>query len=357
MHGVGKDSYDPPKMSPTDLDAQMAQAVFSAVPDGLVIVDEDGNIVLANPQAYKMFGWPRGELVGSRIEDLIPERYRQGHYHDRANFHAAPRVRPMGLGMELRAIRYDQSEFPVEISLSPVSESGKSYVVASVRDITERVEQQKRLAATREALQLTEDRERIARELHDTVTQRLFATSMGLEAALTKVVSADTRERLERSVEELDTTIHEIRTAIFGLQGGVLASGIRSGVIKLVKDAASSLGFEPHLSFMGPVDTLVSDKLADQLVPTLREALSNVVRHARASSLEVTLSASKSQVKLVVADNGVGISGSTMSSAHSLSGFGVKNMTHRAESLGGTCRLSNVETGGLRLVWEVPVSD
>ncbi|MFA5566230.1 MAG: PAS domain S-box protein [Acidimicrobiia bacterium] len=356
MHSVGKDSYDHSEVSPTDLDAQMAQAIFSAVPDGLIIVDEDGLIVLANPQAYVMFAWPEGQLVGSRIEDLIPPRFRAGHYQDRANYHAAPRVRPMGLGMELRAIRHDETEFPVEISLSPVTEGGKSYVVASIRDITERVEQQMRLAATREALQLTEDRERIARELHDTVIQRLFATSMGLEAALTKAVSPETRARLERSVDDLDTTIHEIRTAIFGLQGGVLASGVRSEVIKLVKDAAASLGFEPHLSFIGPVDTLVSTELGDQLLPTLREALSNVVRHANATALEVSLTATKTTVTLVVTDNGVGVAGTSLSSASPLSGFGVKNMTHRAESLGGFASLTNVDTGGLRLVWEVPVS-
>jgi hypothetical protein len=139
------------------------------------------------------------------------------HVRHRADYAAGPTPRPMGAGLELEGRRRDGSTFPVEISLSPLRTAEQMLVIAAVRDITERrTVEERALAAERELGQL-EDRERIARELHDTVIQRLFATGMALQSMASQLPEEQS-QRLEQAVDDLDETIREVRTAIFGLR-------------------------------------------------------------------------------------------------------------------------------------------
>ena len=472
-------SGEPPRIQ---LDDSIAAALFESAPDGQVIVDASGAIVLANSQAESMFGWPPGTLVGHAIEDLVPDRFRAAHVADRAAYQGQPHTRPMGLGLELRARRRDGSELPVEISLSPVAtgvgmlviasvrdvservareahahriqrsldaisdgvfmfdpvtlrftyvnqgaieQAGRSRaelmamgplaimvdldadelhallaprlarrlgsrsittrhrrsdgstldvevlmqvpdlgpdiaptVVAVVRDISERIEQDERLRAAQQELQLAEDRERIARELHDTVIQRLFATGMGVQALQSRAGDPEVVDRLGRVVDDLDTTIRDIRTAIFGLQGGVFGAGVRAEVLKVAHEAVDALGFEPRVRFLGPVDAVVPPEVAEHLVPSLREALANVARHAEASHVEVTLRCTADRVHLQVVDDGVGPPDHGVpGSSDGLTGRGLLNIAQRAESLGGTCALRAAAEGGAALEWDVPVVD
>src|SRR5690606_37448461 len=113
-------------------------ALFDLLPEGLIVVDASGRITLSNPAASEMFGYEAGELAGQSVEMLMPERFRDIHGHHRADFHRDPRMRPMGVDLELRALRKDGVEFPVEISLSPTVVEGELMVTAIIRDITER---------------------------------------------------------------------------------------------------------------------------------------------------------------------------------------------------------------------------
>jgi signal transduction histidine kinase len=208
-----------------------------------------------------------------------------------------------------------------------------------------------RLHARLHELAVIEDRERIARDLHDTVIQRLFATGMSLQGTVRYVRDdpSGAIDRIESAVNELDLTVKHIRTAIFGLeQSRVAVDGLRDRVLGLVHEAAGPLGFEPRVLLDGPLDTGVDDRTGVELLATLREALSNVARHARASRADVEVLV-EGDVCLRVTDDGVG-----PPSAEAPRGKGLKNMATRAADLGGELRLTEAEPTGTVLEWRVP---
>jgi signal transduction histidine kinase len=199
-------------------------------------------------------------------------------------------------------------------------------------------------------LVLVADRERIARDLHDTVIQRLFATGLALQGLVPLIEHQEVARRVQGAIEDLDATIAEIRAAIFDLQARGLA-GLRSEVLGVTRAAAGSLGFAPRVVFRGPVDSLVPDEISEHLLASLREALSNVVRHAGATEVQVTIDAGD-HLEMTVVDDGVGI-GPEGSVVH---GHGLKNLAERALELGGEFELRPRPVRGSMLVWRVPLA-
>jgi signal transduction histidine kinase len=208
-----------------------------------------------------------------------------------------------------------------------------------------------RLHAKLHSYALVEDRERIARDLHDTVIQRLFAVGLSLQGTARLVHdNPDVAvERIDSAVDDLDLTVKHIRTAIFGLEiSRARGDGLRHRILSLVAEAVGPLGFEPSVLFDGPVDTGVDDRSADELESTLREALSNVARHARATTVDVELVVGV-DVWLRVVDNGVGPPG-----PDAPRGKGLANMASRAASLSGTFELRPGDPTGTVVEWRVP---
>jgi PAS domain S-box-containing protein len=457
-----------------------AWSLLDAAPDATLIVSDAGEIVFVNDHAGALFGLDVEDLLGTTVEDLLPEGLRAVHRAHRTRYRAEPVGRAMGAGLDLRARRADGTEVPVEISLSPLALDDDVYVIAAVRDVTERVAAEEemhrviqtldasedgvlifdaaslrysfvnagaarligyersellgmtplhlnpyttereyrqmveglitgeedsvfrqstllrkdghevpvektlrsaptgrdgtrwiitlvrditaRLAAeedlrlSREALQeaersvaVSEDRERIARDLHDTVIQRLFAEGLNLQAVLGQLRDPDrARSRIEGTIESLDATIKELRTAIFALQHQHESApgGLRGQLLQLVVEASTSLGFEPRLQFDGAIET-IADPVAEQLVPVLREALSNVAKHAGASEVRVGVVAGD-DVVLTVTDDGVGVPDEV------IGGRGLANMADRAHQLGGQLTVERRPDGGTSLEWRVP---
>ncbi|WP_128975988.1 GAF domain-containing sensor histidine kinase [Streptomyces roseicoloratus] len=211
----------------------------------------------------------------------------------------------------------------------------------------------------RERLAVYEDRDRIARDLHDLVIQRLFATGMMLESAQRRSVVPAVQEGVGKAVDELDVTIQEIRTAIFALQQGPAEapSGLRTRVLREINMAAVPLGFAPSHRFVGAIDATVGELTGKNLIAALREALSNAFRHAGATRIEVVVDATVTLpdgtrgVRLSVADDGVGIPEGGRRS-------GLRNLARRAESLGGAswCAPGIGEAGGgTTVMWEAPL--
>ncbi|WP_413102150.1 GAF domain-containing sensor histidine kinase [Streptomyces sp. Inha503] len=211
----------------------------------------------------------------------------------------------------------------------------------------------------RERLAVLEERDRIARDLHDLVVQRLFATGMLLESAERQSDAPEVRERIERAVEELGATIQEVRTAVSALQQTPPETppGLRGRVLREVRAAAVPLGFQPSLTFVGPVDDLVASVTGAHLVAALRESLSNAFRHARAERIEVVVDATarladgRPAVRLTVADDGVGVPADGRRS-------GLANLVRRAEALGGSSTFGpglGEDGRGTAVVWEAPL--
>jgi PAS domain S-box-containing protein len=257
------------------------------------------------------------------------------------------------LAFETNIRRGDGTDVPVEVVcelLRPDPAFDPVYV-ATARDVSERLASQQALASARQRLALSEDRERIARDLHDKVIQRLFATGLGLQAAASRTDADTVRGRLRDAIDDLDQAIREIRTSIFALHEAVEehAGGLRAGVLDRANEAARVLGFSPTIQFVGPVDTVTTPEVTEALLATLQEALSNVVRHAKASNVNIEVQADR-ELRLLVRDDGIGLRESEVTA-----GNGLRNMRSRCEALGGTLTIDALEPSGTQLDWRVPL--
>ncbi|WP_329478748.1 GAF domain-containing protein [Kribbella sp. NBC_01484] len=201
----------------------------------------------------------------------------------------------------------------------------------------------------RDVLAVLEDRDRIARDLHDLVIQRLFATGLQLQG-MHRLARPEDQHRLSRAVEDIDTTIHDLRAAIFQLQQTPESSSLRGDVQALVAEYAEPLGFRPQLICTGPIDTVVPDPVRPQILATVRETLSNVVRHAQASHATVEIAVGSGEVMARISDDGVGIGTSDRRS-------GLRNLAERAQALGGSVQLTGSEPHGTVVEFRAPIGD
>jgi signal transduction histidine kinase len=198
-------------------------------------------------------------------------------------------------------------------------------------------------------ISVLDDRDRIARDLHDRVIQRIFAVGMSLQGALRLPDPQEMSGRVATAIDELDTTITEIRTAIFDLGDASAPGSLRQAILALADEMTPTLGARPEVVFTGAIDTLVPQHITDHLLAVVREGLTNAAKHARASRHVVTLSVDE-EVVLEIADDGVGLD---PEQRHV--GLGLANLRHRAEKLDGNLLVEPAAEGGTHLVWSVPL--
>lgn len=459
-----------PATRPAELTEAELSAMVDASPDGMLLADELGVVLFVNSQMESLFGYARDELLGQSIEVLLPERFRQQHAAHRTRYRAEPVTRAMGTGLDLVARHRDGREFPVEISLSPIRSDDGLRVVATVRDITDRLAADAHANAvlrtidaahdgvfmfdpgslrfiyvnqgavqqlgysTEELLAMTplhikpeftdgayrellaplvagevpshtyttvhrrkdgldvpveivleyppasqprhprylvalvrdvtqrlrseqfartqqtkvrvlEDRERVARDLHDVVIQRLFATGMSLQAMQPLATDPALNTRISETVHQLDETIAELRSTVFELTSrtGLVVAKLQEHV----EEAAVSLGYQPTVEVDGDLES-VSPEILDELFPTLSEALSNVARHAHATRTDITIEVGEESVVLTVTDDGVGIDPAAPR------GNGLNNFEARAALLGGLASITSSGGEGTTITWAAP---
>jgi signal transduction histidine kinase len=198
----------------------------------------------------------------------------------------------------------------------------------------------------RERLVVLEDRDRIGRDLHDLIIQRLFAVGLSLQSTGRLSDRPEVTQRLDQAVDDIDATIKDIRRTIFALGSPEASEDVQAEVTRLVERAAATLKFRPELSFVGPVRTLVPADLVPDLLAVLGEALSNAARHAGATSGAVVLAAGE-EIVLTVIDDGRGM-------AEGVTESGLANIRRRAEQRDGTFTVESTPGEGTTLRWSVP---
>lgn len=204
--------------------------------------------------------------------------------------------------------------------------------------------------ADRERLAVFEDRERIGRDLHDLVIQRLFASGMTLQSLTRRITEGRAREQVLGVVDDLDETIHQVRTTIFALQSTPEKEpGLRSRIVSTIDDHTDLLGFTPSLQISGLVETDVPDDVGEHMLAVIREALANVARHAQATRAEISIVVD-GEVSVRVHDNGIGIGETSRRS-------GLRNLDQRARGLSGSCEVASRAEGGTALTWRVPLPE
>lgn len=329
-----------------------AEVVAVAVPgedlDTMSVVAVDG----ADTEGLAGFEFPvEGTLIGSVFAAGLPQTITDGDLAPEevpliSRLPEGPKLLiPLGERGSVRGVlvvgkKRGHQPFPGAVLRLLNAFAGQAAIVLELGDARREAER----------YELIDDRARIARDLHDIVIQRLFATAMTLTGAARMMGPSEASSRVQTAVDDLDETIRQIRSTIFALQSTEASSdhGLRARVLGLIDAVSSQLGFTPAVRMEGLLDTDVEDEVADEVVAVLQESLSNVVRHARASRIDVIVEARSDELSLKVIDNGVGIPEDGRRS-------GLANLANRASRLGGSFQVGRSDGKGTRLEWRVPL--
>jgi signal transduction histidine kinase len=298
---------------------------------------------------------PKGlGLLGLLITDPKPIRLADLHAHpDSVGFpdNHPPMTSFLGVPVMTRDEVYGNLYLTEKVGWAEFTSDDEALAIALAGAAGIAIENAKLHERAQEAA-LLEDRDRIARDLHDAVIQRIFAVGLSLQGIVHKQLPDGVGVRLRQAIEDLDGTILQIRSTIFELGAVRPSRSIRADIQSLVKELRPVLGFDVPVSFEGPVDAAVSDEVAEHLLFAAREALTNVARHAQATSATISVAAGDGWCRLEVVDDGAGLVPAAEAGS---GGLGLGNMRHRAEQLGGDLRIEPPEGGGTRLRWEVPL--
>jgi PAS domain S-box-containing protein len=330
------------------------RTVFEAAPDAILIVDAEGTVRDMNPQAVQLLGYTREELVGTSVERVVPESARAEHGALRSGYMKRPRARPMGIGLDLRARRSDGRLIPVEISLSPCPTPEEVFVIAVVRDVRERLRLRRLGAGTLEAAE--EERRRIARELHDDTAQCLAALMIRLRI-LQRTEDEAVREQLMAEMkDELDMAVEGVRRISRGLRPPALEDvGVEAAIRSHLRTALGRSGMGVEVD-MAPVEDLLDEKGQLVLYRVVQEAVSNVLRHARARTVRIMVDVSLEgeRVVAVVEDDGVGFDPEEILLTGE--GLGLLGMDERARLAGGRLEIQSRPGAGTRVEIRLPAS-
>ncbi|HUF76908.1 MAG TPA: PAS domain S-box protein [Longimicrobiales bacterium] len=334
------------------MDAAEYRAIFDSSPDGCLVVDGSGIIRAANPRVEELFGWTPEQLLGQKVEVLVPEMHREAHSGHRSRFVADPHNRPMGVGLDLRGARRDGTTFPVEISLSPwAAGEGGLRVICTVRDVSE----YRRLRNFSEgALQATEEeRRRIARELHDDTAQRL-ATLILRVRRLAEERDHHKRSQLHEEIrEELVDAAEGVKRMARGLRPPEIEElGLALAITAHVRSLREGAGFEVQAE-LDAVDHALSVTAKLALYRIVQEALSNARRYSGVDRARIRLFLEDGTVVAEVSDEGIGF---TQSQAlESGGGLGLVGMKERAAMVGGRLTIDGESGKGTKVTVTVPV--
>ena len=341
----------------TEVGAELVDARYAA----LGVLDESGSrlaefitVGFSEEETARIGARPEGHgILGLLILDPKPLRLPDLHAHP-DSFGFPPGHPPMtsflGVPIRLRGVVYgnlyltDKADGQVFTDVDQELAVGLA-AAAGLAIENARLHEQTRTAG------LLDERERIARDLHDDVIQRLFATGLSLQAAAQTVEDPAAVARIMGAVDDLNVSIRQIRSTIFELNQRRSAEvSLRGDIVAICDDAATTLGFAPRCDIQGPIDSTVVEPTRSHLLLCLRESLSNVARHAQASAVRVDVRVDGGRLALTVADDGVGYQHTAGRPSS-----GLDNMRVRAGALGGVFTIEPRSAGGTLMTWDVPL--
>ncbi len=338
---------------------QLFRGLLDSAPDAMVIVDPMGRIQIVNTQTERLFGYSRLELHNQSVDILVPERFRSAHVRHRVGYLSRPTVRQMGADLELYGVRKDGTEFPIDISLSPLQSESSLLVMAAIRDMTDRREAQKKLDETvaiaqrqrifaRLVAAQEEERLRIASDIHDDTVQAMTATSLRMQQLrrhLTDPAQIELLTHLEDAVRE---SIVRLRRLMFDLRPAALD---RSGLAAAFRELLDRLHDESPVNYRLENNLTVEPEggIRTALYRITQEALVNVKKHAAASNVTVVLQSVGGGFKVSVTDDGHGFDAANTDSAPGH--LGLVSMRERAQIAGGWWAIRSSPSGTTVEFW------
>jgi signal transduction histidine kinase len=341
--------------------ADEARSMTNARYGALGVLDEDGTALsefitvgMDTEEEARIGARPTGRgVLGLLISDPRPMRSPRLQAHE-SSYGFPPGHHPMtsflGIPITVRDTVYGNLYLTDKIGWSEFTSDDEALIGALAVAAGIAIENA-RLHSRVQEVAVYEERDRLARDLHDTVIQRLFAIGLSLQSMTSNPGAERNAERLAKTITDVDDTIRQVRTSIFELGSDGLGQGTRDQVLALLKELRPVVGFDIRVSLDGPIDTAVPDIVSENLLAVIREAVTNIGRHAEASAATVAIDVTDGKCRLQVTDNGRGFS-STKSVG---GGLGLGNLRRRAEKLHGQFTIESPDDGGTKLLWLVPV--
>jgi PAS domain S-box-containing protein len=340
----------------------MMRALLASAPQSVMAVGEDQKIAFVNGNVDTMFGYTRDELLGQPLELLIPESARRRHSENQKGYFANMQNRPMGVGLNLEARRKNGKHFPVEVGLGAVKTATSKLAVAFVTDITERrrMEQAAETHATEihslAASLLTaqeEERRRVSRELHDQICQQLASLAIDIGSLAADLpLSENGQDRLKALQSRVVKASEETRHIAYALHSSVLDD---LGLVASLQDLGKDFSKQTKIGVKFTHDVLpasVPREIASCLYRVAQESLQNIIKHANAKHVTVTLALRKGSVVLRISDDGAGFD---PQSVKGRGGLGLIGMEERARLVSGKLSIATQPRNGTRVALEIPL--
>jgi signal transduction histidine kinase len=338
-----------------------ARSMTNARYGALGVLDDEGTslsefltVGLSPDEEMRIGARPMGRgVLGMLITDPKPLRLpRLGSHPESYGFppNHPPMTSFLGVPIKVRDAVYGNLYLTDKIGWSEFTSDDEALVGALALAAGIAIENA-RLHQRVQEVAVNEERDRLARDLHDTVIQRLFAIGLTLQSLVSNPSASAFEDRLTATISDVDDTIRQVRTSIFELGSDGLGRGVRDNVLSLLRELRPVVGFDVHASFEGPVDSAVPDIVLEHLLAVIREAVTNIERHAQATTATVVISVSDNHCRLRVVDDGCGIADSKPGTG----GLGLGNLRRRAEKLQGQFSIESPDAGGTVLSWQVPI--